>query len=196
MEINYELEAKDLIAYHKHAAKDERMHKTMVRIYSFVLGTFILADFIYAIFLGWADVWSFKSFLLHLAIRILICAALVGFILLVTHLIQLRLGKRVADFEQNGVLCPHKMVLNEKELIEITNVNTSRHAWASIAEIEETEKLLLITISSSATFIIPKRYFRDSEHIKNFLETANYYRENASHTFQLSYLTEYEKSLR
>lgn len=195
MEINYELQPKDLIEYNKYAARQQHTHKPMVAVISFILITFLLADFIYAIIFGLADVWSFESFLTNLFIRLLIFAALLGFILIVFHLAQLRAGNFIAKNEANGLLCRHKIVLDEKELIEITNVNASRHAWSSVAQIEEIEKFLVITISSSGAFVIPKRYFQDREHIKKFIETAEYFRQNASNTFQLSYLTEYEKSL-
>lgn len=195
MEVSYELEPKDLIAYNKYFASKQKTHKPMVAMYSFIFGTFLLADFVYAILSGSADIWNFKSFLTHLIIRFLVLALLVGVVLTVLYVIQLRLGKFVAKIEKNGVLCPHKIVINEKELIEMTNVNSSRHSWSSVANIEEIEKFILITVSSSATFIIPKRHFQDREHIEKFLETANCYHQNANNTFQLSYLTEYEKSL-
>ena len=128
MEINYELKPKDLIAYNKYFASKQKAHKPMVAIYSFIFGVFLLADFIYAIFSGSADVWNLKSFLTHLIIRIVILAIIVGIVLTALYLIQLRLGNFVAEIEKNGVLCQHKLILNEKELIEITNVTISRHS--------------------------------------------------------------------
>lgn len=195
MEVDYELEPKDLIAYNKYFATKQTTHRPMVAMYSFIFGTFLLADFIYAIVAGSADVWNLKSFLTHLIIRFIVLAILVAFVLTALHIIQLRLGNFVAEIGKNGVLCPHKIILNEKELIEMTNVNSSRHSWSSVASIEEVEKFILITVGSSATFFIPKRYFQDREHIEKFLGTANYYQQNADNTFQLSYLTDYEKSL-
>jgi hypothetical protein len=195
MEINYELEPKDLIAFNKHNARQRKTHLPLTTLFFFVLVMFLSADFIYAFFSGSVVIWDFKSFSTHLFIRLVILAVMLGVIILALYLMQLKLGNYVAGIEDNGVLCQHKIVLNERELIEITKVNTSRHSWTNVAKIEEIEKFLLVTVGSSATFVIPKRYFKDREEIKTFLKTANYYRENASHTFQPSHLTEYEKSL-
>lgn len=195
MEIDYELEPKDLIAFNKYVANRQKTYAPMGAIFSFVFITFLLADFIYAVFAGLADVSSLDLFLKHLLIRLVILTGLIGITLIVFYLVQLKLANHLAGLEDNGVLCRHKIILNEKELIEVTKVNTSRHSWLSVAKIEDAGNLLLITISSSATFIIPKRCFQDREHVKKFLETANYYWQNAGDSFQLSYLTEYEKSL-
>ena len=195
MEINYELEPKDLIAFNKYNAKKMKTHVPLVVVYSFVFIVFLGADFVYAIFAGWIDVWNSGSLVTHLIIRVVIWAALVGIVLLVFYLVQLKAANAAAETQKNGVFCPHKMILSEKELIEITEVNTSRYAWACITPIVEIEDFILVPIASSATHIIPKRYFKDREHIDEFVETAKQYRQDAESDFQLSHLVEYEKTL-
>ncbi len=170
MEVSYELEPKDLIAYNKYFASKQKTHKPMVAMYSFIFGTFLLADFVYAILSGSADIWNFKSFLTHLIIRFLVLALLVGVVLTVLYVIQLRLGKFVAKIEKNGVLCPHKIVINEKELIEMTNVNSSRHSWSSVANIEEIENLFLSPLAHQPLSSFPKGIFKTANILKNFLK--------------------------
>jgi asparagine N-glycosylation enzyme membrane subunit Stt3 len=195
MEINYELETEDLILYSKQAARESPTHEPLTFIFGFFSLCFLFTDFIFAIFFGFPGTITINWLILILVFRLVILTLCLGLVLLIVRFFQLRLGNKIAGIEENGLLCQHKIVLNEKELIEITNVNNSRHSWNSIAKIEENEAFVLITIATSATYFIPKRFFQDGKHVKKFLETARHYRQNASHIFQPSYLTEYEKSL-
>ncbi len=83
---------------------------------------------------------------------------------------------------------------DRKELIELTDVNTARYSWKAIGETKELESFITINVLMSSLYIIPKRHFQDRAQINKFLETANQYQQNAEGIFQLSHLTEYEKS--
>jgi hypothetical protein len=96
---------------------------------------------------------------------------------------------------ENGLVCEHKIILTENELIEVTDVNLSRYSWKAVGEIKELESFILINILMSGSFLIPKRYFQDGAEARDFLEKAQYYKQNAENSFQPSQFIEYEKSL-
>jgi hypothetical protein len=195
MEINYELKPEDLAQFGKEIAPTQSSHKPQVIAYLIMYVLFIFADIIYAFFTGSLKDWNVSALLLNLALRTIITFAAIFVFLGIIKIIVRKKAKDVSKEQANGLFCEHRIVLNESELIEITDVNTSHYAWKAIGEIKELESFVLINVLMSNTYIIPKRYFQDREHITNFLEKANYYQQNAGNSFQPSHFIEYEKSL-
>jgi hypothetical protein len=195
VEINYELKPNDFFIFGKETAKTKKSHNPMVTIYAITYLLFIFADILYALFSGSTGKWSPDGLLLGICLRIIIAFVVLLIVSGFIRLIVRKKGKDVLKELPNGLFCEHKIILAENELIELTDVNTSRYSWKAIGEIKETESFVLIDILMSGTYIIPKRYFQAPEQIKSFIETASYYRQNAENSFQLSHMTEYEKSL-
>lgn len=193
MEINYSLEPKDFVKYSKAISKSANTHKPMVVLFTSIAFLFIFADVIYAYFAGIMDGWTVETFLLSLAIRLFIALGLLGIIAVVLNLILLRLGNKVADNPKNGVLCEHKIILNENELVEITDVNTSHYSWRGIGKITEIDEFIIIEVLSSASYVIPTRFFTDRQHIEQFKETANFYQQKSIESFSPSHLAAHEE---
>lgn len=195
MEINYELKPTDIVQYGKEIAPTQKSHQPMVVIYFITFLVFIFADVIFAFFSGSLNDWEFAELLMNIGLRIIITFAAILIVLAVVKLIIREKSQGLLKEPTNGLFCEHKIILTENELIELTDVNTSRFAWKAIGEIKELENFVLINVLMSSTYIIPKRYFQNREHLKTFLVTANSYQQNADKTFHLSHLIEYEKSL-
>lgn len=195
MEINYELKPEDFYQFSKENAPTQTTHKPLVALYTITFFVFIFADVFYALLSGSLKDWNFGAFLLSIGLRTVICFISLFAVLGIIKLIVKRKAKDVLETPQNGLFCEHRIILNEKELIELTDVNTSRYSWKAIGEIKELDNFVLINVLMSSSYIIPKRYFHDRQHLKKFLETANQYHQNAENSFQLSHFIEFEKSL-
>jgi hypothetical protein len=195
MEINYDLKPEDFVQFGKEIAPSQITHKPQVTAYLIMYFLFIFGDIIYALFSGSLKNWDLSAFLMTIVLRTVITFAMVIICLGIIKLIVRRKAKDVSQEQANGLFCEHRIVLTENELIEITDVNTSRYAWKAIGEIKELQGFVLINVMLSSTYVIPVRAFRNQEHLTNFIEKANYFKQNAVNSFQPSHFIEYEKSL-
>ncbi|HMS41382.1 MAG TPA: YcxB family protein [Pyrinomonadaceae bacterium] len=193
MEINYELKPEDFFQFSKENAPTQKEHQPFVLIFLIIYLLFIFADVLYTIFSG---SWNSGGSL----VVIILVRTFIGFALLlifqgIIKLIVRAKTQEVLNEPQNGLFCEHRIILFETELLEVTDVNTSRYAWKAIGEIKELESFLVINVLLSSAYIIPKKYFQDREHINKFIETAKLYKQNSENMFQPSHLIEYEKRL-
>ena len=195
MEISYELEAEDFIQLGKELARTQKEHKPMIVLYTITFLVFLLSDIIYSVVLSKMQGWNFGALLIGAGFKILISFFAIFYLFGIARYFVLRKNKKILEEPKNGLLCEHKIILKENELIEVTDLNLARYSWKAIGEIKELESFVLIEVLLSGSFIIPKRYFQDREHAKNFVETANFHKQNAENTFQPSHFIEYEKSL-
>lgn len=194
MEINYELKQSDLIEFSNQFAKTQSQYKPIVILLSVMMLTFVFADLIYLLMSGLGNFRNFDEIIISILIRTVISFGIIGLMYLFSVLMQKRITKKVESTENNGILCEHKIILDENEFIEITDVNTSRHTWGSIGEIKELEGYVLINVNFVGTHFIPKRYFNNEEHIKEFVETATYYQHSAKNRFTSSHLADFERN--
>src|SRR5215213_4977145 len=195
MEINYELKPEDFYQFSKENAPSQITHKLFVALYAITYLLFIFADVIYYLLSGTLKNWDFSAFLLSLLIRSVICFVTIFAVLGMIKVYANRKAKDILKEPQNGLFCEHRIILTENALVELTDVNTSRYAWKAIGEIKELENFVLLNVLMSSSYIIPKRYFQDRNHLTNFLETAKQYQQNAENRFQPSHFIEYEKTL-
>jgi hypothetical protein len=194
MEINYELKPEDFFQFAKENAPTQTSHRPMVILYAVLYLTFMFADVIYVLLSGWNN-WNLRGLLISIFLRSIFCFASVFIAVGVIKLFTNRQAKKILAEPPNGLFCEHRIILTEKELIELTDVNTSRYSWKAIGEIKESESFVLINVLMSSSYLIPKRHFQDRRQIGEFIETAKQYRQNAENSFQLSHLIGYEKSL-
>lgn len=192
-EIKFELTSQDLAEYQQIAARENKVNVTFGRILGVVLTAILIADFLFNMFTG--AIGNNPSFiLLNLFARLVLLTILLFASSIILSAIGRKMINKMDGSEKNGVFCEHRIVLTEKEFIELTDVNMARYSWQAVGEIRENEKFVVIPINLSATHIIPKRFFDDEKQIKNFLETAAEYRENSRQRFNPSYIANYELS--
>jgi hypothetical protein len=195
MEVTYELQPDDFFELGKEIAPAQKDHKPRVIINTVVILVFILGDVIYSAVLSAMQGWNLGALLISIGFKIILTFFALSLILSIIFSIVRRKGKKLLEEPKNGLLCEHKIILKENELIELTDVNFARYSWKAIGEIKELESFVLIEVLLSGSLIIPKRYFQDRKHVEKFVETANLYKQNADNLFQPSHFIEYEKSL-
>jgi len=193
MEINYELKPEDLLQFSKEIAPTQKNHKLHVIAYLTMYVLFVFADIISAFLTDSLKDWNTQGLIKSIFIRSVITFAVIFVFLGAFKLIALKQVKNISKEPVDGLFCEHRIILTESELIEITDVNISRYAWKAIGEIKELNGFVLINVLMSSTYIIPIRAFKNGEHVTNFIEKANYFKQNASNSFQPSHFIEYEK---
>ena len=77
--------------------------------------------------------------------------------------------------QRPGSLGVFTTTITPEMLIEANPIIESRVRWEHISEITESADLLVFMLSPQAAYLIPKRAFRDTEHAREFLETARAY---------------------
>ena len=91
--------------------------------------------------------------------------------------------KAIPKGENNGVLGHHKIVLNDKGLIETMSVNETFHSWKSVERIEQSDEYIFIYIGPSMAHFIPKRFFADRGDAERFFAVAQSYKKAADKGF-------------
>ncbi len=192
MEIKYELKPEDYYQFGGENPPPKPNDPTVI-LFQVMFFVFILADIIYALLFG--NLADFKSVAIGFFVRVILvfCAFILS--LTIYKLIFKRVANKVEKELEGGLFCEHWVILTEKEMIEITPNATARYSWKAIGEIKETESFLWIGNLMWNYFIIPKKFFKDADNVKKFVETANLYKQNAANVFQTSHFIEYEKRL-
>lgn len=195
MEINYELTSEDFYKFSRENAPSQNTYRPLALTFGIIFLTFIFADIFYFALFGSLFDWKLGNFVLSVLVR---CGITFGAVILLLYIFKLFSKysiKNAVKEEKNGLFCDHRIVLTENELIELTEVNTCRYAWQSIGEIKELDNFVLIEVHLSGLFIIPKRNFSEAQQLRDFVNTARQYQQNAKDNFQLSHFIEYEKQL-
>jgi YcxB-like protein len=78
---------------------------------------------------------------------------------------------------EKGLLGKHKIILNEKEVIESTQVGESRTLWIGVDRLEQTDEYFLIYNSPHSAYLIPKRAFANAQEANIFWESAKLYKQ-------------------
>jgi hypothetical protein len=192
MEINYELTQQDFLEYHKIVARQNTVMMTAGRMLGVISVLLIIADFIYCVATGMFDFSNGNVFFYLFGRFALLIMLLLSSAFILNMYAKKATDKVVNVTGKNGVFCEHKIILNENEFIEITDVNTSRHSWIGVGEITANEKFVVIPLNLSSSFTIPKRHFQNEESAKMFVDTANEYRKNADLKFNPSHFSQFE----
>lgn len=192
MEINYELTTEDFLELTRITARENKTSMNTARLIGVVFVLLIVLDFIYCIATGLIQLKP-SSILLYFFGRLLFQLLFLLASVKVLNLASQKMADKTNEkAKTNGVFCEHKIILDEEELIEITDINTSRYSWKAIGEISENEGFVVIPVNLSYNYVIPKRFFSNEKHIKEFIDTANEYKQNAELRFNSSHFAKFE----
>jgi len=165
MEIEYDLTKEDLYIYQWRALQRPEVRRAMRKGYLVVAGVILLPFII--------SPWSF----LHL-INWIIMALTLTIVLSIQWAFNNPLAKRslrrLVEEEQpnRGGRGRHKIVLNERGLIESTNVNESFISWTGVDRVEQDDDYIFIRTPPHHVYAIPKRAFVSREMAEAFYTVA------------------------
>jgi hypothetical protein len=178
MEIEYEVTADDLYAFHwRSVFRSPRGRRDRRRAYLYWFLVVFLMTILPAI-------GSDGFVIARVNFTFLVVAYPV--VVLMQWLLYRRLTRRgilrlLKDVLPNkGLLGRHKVVLNEGELIESTAVGESRTLWAGVDRVEQNAEYIFIYTQPHAAHIIPKRAFNSSQAAESFYQLARISKEGAA----------------
>ena len=170
MEIEYELNADDLYAFHwRSVFGTPRGRRGMRKAYVYWFLVLFLMTVLPAI--------GSDGFVIA-RVNFLFLAVTYPVIVLVQWLLYRQLARRgilrlVKEAAPNkGLLGRHKVVLNESEVIERTAVGESHTLWAGVDRVEQNQEYIFIYTQPHAAHIIPKRAFNNVQAAENFYQRA------------------------
>jgi hypothetical protein len=76
------------------------------------------------------------------------------------------------DGRNLGVLCRHRLTLDEAGVHETTDVNETKQKWEGIERVETTDSHIMIFISSNQAHVIPLHAFSTPATAEEFFEYA------------------------
>lgn len=162
MQLTYELEKADLLAFQRYFFKTSPALKKMRR----VLFWFLLA---FVSFLSYDPESLFVSaafFVFNLAVGM--CIVWVSTWASNEYLFR----RGVPQGQDNGLTGRHQLIIDEHKVVEITSVNEAHHQWKGMDRVEEDEQYVYIFITPQAAHVIPKRAFADEQQAAQFFATA------------------------
>jgi hypothetical protein len=191
MKISFELEKKDILAFHLHTI----FHNKILRI--LYLGSILFQGYnAFSPLIRWLisenalQMFDTKTILTVIlqsgtTFALNILTSIIIFIVVnAVYLFFLMLKYKSND----GTLGHHLIELRENNLLEVSDVNETLHSWKSVQKIMEWRKYVLIYVSPTNAHIIPKRCFNSSEEVKIFIDEAQRLKESAKTNFSPSYL--------
>ncbi len=194
MEIIYEVTADDYYNFGRENSRSQAEFQPTVIILTLTILIFIFADLIYSYFLGALKYLNPEWVILNIIARLFLSIILMLLVMITFNLIVGRKKRKIEEMSKNASLCEHKLILTEKELIEITDLYTNRSSWKAIGEIKESDNFLFFGSAMAHTYIIPKKYFGDRKQVKDFVNTYNTYRQKSLNEYRPSYFVVLDKS--
>lgn len=189
MKVKYEINAEDIYQFGKENSPSQKEYNPTVIIFTFTFILFIFADLIYSYFFGVLKDLDFSWLLINILVRFILTFVLILIVLGFIRLMVAKKKQEVLEMGKNAIFCEHQILLNETELIEITDINNSRFSWKAIGEIKESENFIFFELLAAFTYVIPKRYFEDQKHINDFTNTFNTFKQNSLNTYSPSHFS-------
>lgn len=168
MEVEYQITADDLFAFQWRAAYESRRgrrYRRMAYVYLFV--ALLLLTIMGTI--------SSEGFVISQAVFLAIPFIIVALIywLLVRRLTRKAILELLRDEKPDkGQLGMHKLVLDEKGVVETTAVGESRTLWAGVDRVEQNGGYIFIYTTPAAAHVIPKRAFENAQQAESFYALA------------------------
>jgi hypothetical protein len=178
MEVEYEITADDLFAFHWRATfRSPLVRRAKRKAYIYWFLALLLMAILPAI--------GSDGFVIARADFTFLCVAY-PVVVLIRWLLDRRLTRRAILGElkkvmpNKGLLGRHKVVLNEGVLIERTAVGESRLLWAGVDRVEQNEEYIFIYTQPNAAHVIPKRAFDNAQLAESFYQLARISKESAA----------------
>ena len=177
MEIEYELTADDLYAFHwRSVFTSPRGRRDMRKAYGYWFLVMLLLTILPAI--------GSDGFVIT-RVNLLFLVVTYPVIVLVQWLLYRRLARRgilklLKEVAPNkGQLGRHKLALNAGDLVESTAVGESRTLWPGVVRVEQNRDYIFIYTQPHAAHIVPKRAFNNAEAAESFYQLARISKEGA-----------------
>jgi hypothetical protein len=178
MEVEYEITADDLFAFHWRAAfGSPRAQRARRKTYLYWFLALLVMTLLPAI--------GSDGFVIA-RVNFIFLAVAFPLVALLHWLLYRRLTRRgiLGELKKvmpnKGLLGRHKVVLNEGELIESTAVGESRMLWAGVDRVEQNGEYIFIYTQPNAAHIIPKRAFNNAQSAESFYQLARIRKESAA----------------
>ncbi len=191
MQINFELEKKDILAGHLYTI----FHNKSLRL-------LYLACLLVPTYLAFSPLFSwlilegaYRTYDAGVILNVTLQATLnfvinisinLGFFVVFNAFYLLLLMKRYKN--NDGTLGQHFLELRENHLLEVSDVNETLHSWKSIQKIIDWRNYILIYVSPTNAHIIPKRHFDSVKEVESFIDEAKRLKESANSSFLPSYI--------
>jgi len=162
MQLTYELEKADLLAFQRYHFKTSPALKKMRRFLFLVLLVFVS----FIAFDSGSLINTAVSFVFNLAVG----ASIVWVSTWAGNEYIFRRG--VPQGKDNGQTGHHQLIIDEHKVIEVTSINEIHHQWKGVDRVEQNEEYIYIFIMPQAAHIIPKRAFINPGQAQQFFHTA------------------------
>ncbi len=148
--IRYSVDFEDILEFQKfHFAHSATMRNQIFGLMGII-----------ALFTGAAGVLILSDFSLPMRLAVATVVATLSAIAIREFLmwsISRQTRKLLRQGSNDGMVGDHQLIIEERFLTELTSVNETRHAFAGIVRIEETDDYAFIYISSLQAHAIPKK---------------------------------------
>lgn len=169
MEVTYELDRKDIVAFQLHACN---------RILSRFRDAFLLLCVALFALNYYAAPRYVVNDLIYLAAEVVLILLLfsVGRRPLLSWVTGMTLAKKR---HENGITGRHRVTLAPEKLVETTSVNELHTLWRGVDRVEQNDDYIYVFNTPQAATIVPKRAFLDARQAAEFFGAAVRFHEGA-----------------
>lgn len=157
MEIKSQLTREDYVEFNKYIFLKIKMKRSIIIALAFII--------FWIVFLNFNQPFNLIVLLIELIAFSLFWAVLI-FTFFSFSIARI---KKMPD-EYGEILSEKVFFLSEDGLKEVSTNNESFTKWSGFKAIEENKKYIFLFVDKIAAYIIPKRAFKDSEEVTQFLE--------------------------
>jgi hypothetical protein len=177
MNIRYELNLDDVLAYHSylwdHNTRIKHTYTLMTRI-SVVFGILMLI-------LAVIDVRVFNLGAVFATVIVILGTASLLFAVFWPKIwrgMTLRSAKKRYSRKSSRIIGKHELSITPEGVTDVDEIEPSLTRWDEIISLESDDKYLFLVALVTRFHIVPKRAFPDESSFKQFAETANGYHQS------------------
>ena len=175
MQVEYELSREDLFAFQWRAVQKSPQVKRAKRTYS----VWFVILLLFTLFLFNS---STPFHVINVAIPIISFAIAGCLVWLFEKRRIIRSINELVSEEKldSGLLGKHKIILNDNDVVEMTEVGESKTSWRGVHRLEQSDEYIFVYTTAIGAHVIPKRAFANRNDADKFWEAANHYKQAAS----------------
>lgn len=162
MEINVNITRQDYIDFNVFYQFNKRRKEKLLMLIGFSFGLPFILNLIFQV----------PFYLIDFLYEVLNVAIIYSLLMVIFIYISIFIYSKLPS--KTGVfLGPKKFVIAEEGFIEDSEINHNILKWSGIKSMDQNKNSIFIFIEFNAAQIIPKRYFKNSDEMNNFIQIIN-----------------------
>ncbi len=175
MQISYETQLDDLVAFNDYHARHSPSIRRMLRYF---VGAVCILTALSLVFVYRQDGGLHGISVLVTAVPVLIIVALT--LLFFPHALRSIVRRQLSEGTNQSILGPRTLVVSDQALVEQSAAGELQTRWGSVERVVSNDRYLFIYLSSVSAHVVPRDAFVTPEQLDQFLAAVEQHRARAA----------------